>query len=57
MESYLNAKSAEFFAAVRSGLDTLGVRYQINPHLVRGLDYYSHTAFELSPGNWARRER
>ena len=47
MESYLNAKSAEFFAAVRSGLDTLGVRYQINPHLVRGLDYYSHTAFEF----------
>ena len=47
MEDYLNESSAEFFAAVLAGLDALGVHYKRNPHLVRGLDYYSHTAFEF----------
>jgi len=47
MENYLNESSGEFFASVLAGLDALGVRYKKNPHLVRGLDYYSHTAFEF----------
>jgi len=47
-ESYLNAESQEFFAAVREGLDSLGIAYILNPRLVRGLDYYCHTAFEFT---------
>jgi len=44
---YMNIASADFFAAVQAGLDTAGVVYEINPFLVRGLDYYCHTAFEF----------
>ena len=47
MEDFLNKESSTLFDAVLSGLDALGVRYRKNPHLVRGLDYYSHTAFEF----------
>ena len=47
LAEYLNAASADKFAAVREGLDLLGIDYQINPRLVRGLDYYAHTAFEF----------
>ncbi len=36
----------DHFAAVRDHLDTLGIRYRIEPGLVRGLDYYTRTAFE-----------
>lgn len=45
---YLNTASREFFAAVRRDLDALGIAYQINPRLVRGLDYYCHTCFEFT---------
>jgi len=38
---------AEHFAAVRESLDVLGEPYVVNPRLVRGLDYYSKTAFEI----------
>jgi histidyl-tRNA synthetase len=38
---------AEHFAAVRAGLDEAGVRYTLVPTLVRGLDYYTRTAFEF----------
>jgi histidyl-tRNA synthetase len=38
---------AAHFAAVRAHLDALGVRYRIEPALVRGLDYYTRTAFEF----------
>jgi histidyl-tRNA synthetase len=38
---------AEHFAAVRAHLDALGVPYRIEPGLVRGLDYYTRTAFEF----------
>jgi histidyl-tRNA synthetase len=48
MERFLNPASATFFEAVRRGLDALGVAYRINPRLVRGLDYYTHTAFEFT---------
>src|SRR5436305_4893685 len=44
---YLNEASREFFARVRDGLDRLGIAYRLNPRLVRGLDYYTHTAFEF----------
>jgi histidyl-tRNA synthetase len=44
---YLNDTSRDFFAAVRRGLDALGIAYRISPKLVRGLDYYCHTAFEF----------
>ncbi len=37
----------EHFAAVRAHLDALGVSYRIEPTLVRGLDYYTRTAFEF----------
>ena len=38
---------AEHFAAVRAHLDALGVAYRLEPGLVRGLDYYTRTAFEF----------
>ncbi len=44
----LNQKSTEFFEAVLKGLDVLGIKYRVNNRLVRGLDYYSHTVFELT---------
>ncbi len=43
----LNEHSATFFAGVRRGLDALGIEYVVNQRLVRGLDYYTHTAFEF----------
>lgn len=45
---YLNEASRDFFAAVTSGLDALDIAYKLNPRLVRGLDYYCHTAFEFT---------
>ncbi|HJU18794.1 MAG TPA: histidine--tRNA ligase [Stellaceae bacterium] len=44
---YLNEASRDFFARVCDGLDSLGISYRHNPRLVRGLDYYTHTAFEF----------
>jgi histidyl-tRNA synthetase len=41
---------AEHFAAVRAHLDALGVPYRLEPGLVRGLDYYTRTAFEFYVG-------
>src|SRR5205085_5125220 len=39
--------SREFSGRVLSGLDALGIRHRVNPRLVRGLDYYTHTVFEF----------
>ena len=36
------------FAKVREGMDRLGIDYDLNPLLVRGLDYYTRTAFEVT---------
>lgn len=47
-DDYLTDAARDFFDAVRDGLDTLGIAYTRNPRLVRGLDYYSHTAFEFT---------
>src|SRR6516164_4374265 len=44
---HLNPESRDFFDQVRTGLDRLGINYRLNPRLVRGLDYYTHTAFEF----------
>tara|TARA_B100000073_G_scaffold250727_1_gene210948 strand:- start:1843 stop:3108 length:1266 start_codon:yes stop_codon:yes gene_type:complete len=44
----LSPASRERFERVQSGLSALGIPYRLNPRLVRGLDYYSHTAFEIT---------
>ena len=44
----LNDTSKAFFEAVLKGLDTLKIPYRVNDRLVRGLDYYAHTVFELT---------
>ncbi len=46
LSDYLADDSREHFEQVLSILDSLGIAYRINPRLVRGLDYYSHTVFE-----------
>jgi histidyl-tRNA synthetase len=46
MMDYLDEASAEHFAGLRALLDAAGVEYEVNPRLVRGLDYYSRTVFE-----------
>ena len=43
---YLGAESLAFFDRLRSLLDACAVDYEVNPRLVRGLDYYSHTVYE-----------
>ncbi|PIW25874.1 MAG: histidine--tRNA ligase [Rhodospirillales bacterium CG15_BIG_FIL_POST_REV_8_21_14_020_66_15] len=47
LQDHLNDASRAFFDEVKSGLDTLGIAYRVDPRLVRGLDYYTHTAFEF----------
>ncbi|MDP2787583.1 MAG: histidine--tRNA ligase [Pseudomonadota bacterium] len=42
----LDATALAHFEAVKRGLDDAGVIYQVNPRLVRGLDYYNYTVFE-----------
>jgi len=44
----LDGESRDFFAEVCAGLDALGIAWQRNSRLVRGLDYYCHTAFEFT---------
>lgn len=43
---HLDQESRRHFEVLTGALDTLGVDYQVNPRLVRGLDYYSRTVFE-----------
>ena len=45
---FLNEVSRAHWDGVRRHLDTLGVPFRENPGIVRGLDYYSHTAFEFT---------
>lgn len=47
IDDFLTAEAADFFAAVTGGLDAAGVAWTRNARLVRGLDYYRHTAFEF----------
>ena len=44
---YLSPESAEKFRQVKSYLDALGIKYLVNPRMVRGLDYYTGTTFEF----------
>lgn len=45
--NYLSEASRKHFTAVIEYLDSLGITYELNPQLVRGLDYYTHTVFEF----------
>ncbi len=49
--SFLNEESQKFFSSLCEGLDVLGIPYQVDSRLVRGLDYYCHTVFEFVAGN------
>jgi histidyl-tRNA synthetase len=44
---HLCAACVEHFASVRAALDALGIAYEVEPTLVRGLDYYTRTVFEF----------
>ncbi|MBW4575898.1 MAG: histidine--tRNA ligase [Aphanothece sp. CMT-3BRIN-NPC111] len=44
---YLGSNSQRHFEQVQQLLSDLGIDYELNPRLVRGLDYYTHTAFEI----------
>lgn len=44
---HLTEAAAAFYEGVKRALDRFGVPYRENPRIVRGLDYYSHTAFEF----------
>jgi histidyl-tRNA synthetase len=46
--SYYTNDSQQYFDQVREYLEILGVQYTLSPRLVRGLDYYCHTAFEFT---------
>jgi histidyl-tRNA synthetase len=47
IDDYLTTQAEDFFGAVTAGLDAAGVAWTRMKHLVRGLDYYRHTAFEF----------
>ncbi|PKR85192.1 histidine--tRNA ligase [Heyndrickxia camelliae] len=44
---FFNEESKRYFEQVLAYLDALGIKYEVDPTLVRGLDYYNHTAFEI----------
>lgn len=44
---YLNEESRDRFEKVQEYLDIMQIKYEINPRIVRGLDYYNHTVFEI----------
>lgn len=44
---YLSSQSKAHFETVQQLLTAIGISYRLNPRLVRGLDYYTHTAFEI----------
>jgi len=46
----LSNEAAAHFERVQAGLDALGVGYEIDPRLVRGLDYYTHSTWEFAAG-------
>jgi histidyl-tRNA synthetase len=46
--AHLSSESRKYFDHVKEALTSLGVKFDIVPTLVRGLDYYTHTVFEIS---------
>lgn len=47
ISTYLTASATQFFENVCQGLEAINIQYTLDPTLVRGLDYYTHTAFEF----------
>jgi histidyl-tRNA synthetase len=47
LADFLNEESSSYFEQVKSYLSLLGIEFVVDPNLVRGLDYYNHTAFEI----------
>jgi len=47
IDDFLTTEAADFFGKVTAGLDAAGIEWERAPRLVRGLDYYRHTAFEF----------
>ena len=47
-QEHLSPSSREYFASVQEALSLVGVSFEVAPYLVRGLDYYTHTVFEIS---------
>src|SRR5690242_5529898 len=47
IDDFLTSEAAEFFGRVTEGIDAAGIQWERAPRLVRGLDYYRHTAFEF----------
>ena len=47
LTDYLNEESKEHLAKVKMYLDSMNIDYVVNPSIVRGLDYYTHTVFEV----------
>jgi histidyl-tRNA synthetase len=47
IDAYMSSEAGAFFEAVTKGLEASGVKWTRNARLVRGLDYYRHTAFEF----------
>jgi histidyl-tRNA synthetase len=56
IDDYLTSAAGAFFEAVNSGLDAVGITPYRNTRLVRGLDYYRHTAFEFIPAKGSASE-
>lgn len=48
ISDFYSKESKEYFSNVLEGLETVGIKYKINPMLVRGLDYYTSTVFEFT---------
>ncbi len=48
ISAYICGPCREHFDKVRKGLDSLGIAYTVDPSMVRGLDYYTRTAFEIT---------
>jgi histidyl-tRNA synthetase len=47
LHDFLDSGDREHFSTLRGYLDALGIRYTVDPRLVRGLDYYTRTLFEI----------
>ncbi|MCB9492430.1 MAG: histidine--tRNA ligase [Dehalococcoidia bacterium] len=46
---FLDDEDAAHFESVKSALDAVGIAYEVDPYIVRGLDYYSRTVWEFEP--------
>jgi len=51
LTDYISCAESDHFGVLRGYLDGARVAYTVDPHLVRGFDYYTHTAFEIQSGD------